>query len=362
MDHLPIDFCRGNDIRSKDVGVPVDRFTSWRNRDKRGDSCVTVRNAVSGVVAGGWSCVHICSVAVRQLVGLEQIRQNIGVANKEHGVLYPAALPDFCRLDVTGAAESWVRWWWVAQWHLSDTDSSTQKVLSHPTTNLVVEAGGVVFAGPTTQVSTRLLVGDGWAVGAALKPTAWESVARLSGMPGTLSEAVNCQLELVVPDLQAAVAAAMTSVSAHSVGGPLAFSDRAHAAANVFSEWISQSWLQPSAASVLATKLVELAAEGVSAQSVEGLADLLGVSARSLQRAAASHIGLPPLVVLNRARIQEAAQRIRQDPEVALAQVGTDLGYSDHAHLTRDFRRHLGKTPQSYRRELTGQVRDSSAN
>lgn len=39
------------------------------------------------------------------------------------------------------------------------------------------------------------------------------------------------------------------------------------------------------------------------------------------------------------------------DPDTDLAAIAADLGYTDHAHLTRDFRQVLGFTPSEYRRE-----------
>lgn len=53
--------------------------------------------------------------------------------------------------------------------------------------------------------------------------------------------------------------------------------------------------------------------------------------------------------MIRRYRLQEAAQRLRDDPAVTIAQVAADLGYADHAHLTTDFRTVLGLTPNRYR-------------
>ena len=52
------------------------------------------------------------------------------------------------------------------------------------------------------------------------------------------------------------------------------------------------------------------------------------------------------------ARLQEAAERVRTHPDVDLAAVAAEFGYADQAHLAHDFRRVLGITPSSYRRDL----------
>ena len=55
--------------------------------------------------------------------------------------------------------------------------------------------------------------------------------------------------------------------------------------------------------------------------------------------------------MIRRYRLQEAAQRLREDPSVTVAQVAAELDYADHAHLTADFRRVLGFSPSQYRQQ-----------
>lgn len=76
----------------------------------------------------------------------------------------------------------------------------------------------------------------------------------------------------------------------------------------------------------------------------------LAVSERTLHRLAARHVGLTPGAILRRRRLQQAAELVRHEPDVDLAAIAADLGYTDHAHLTRDFRAVLGFTPSAYRR------------
>jgi len=52
--------------------------------------------------------------------------------------------------------------------------------------------------------------------------------------------------------------------------------------------------------------------------------------------------------VVDRARF-EASGRLLSDPSLTLAEVATTLGYSDHAHFTRAFRRWTGEAPSVYR-------------
>jgi AraC-like DNA-binding protein len=82
---------------------------------------------------------------------------------------------------------------------------------------------------------------------------------------------------------------------------------------------------------------------------VEDAASQLRVSVRTLQRLAHRTVGLSPAAMIRRRRLQEAAQRLREGPDVRLADVAADLGYADQAHLANDFRAVLGLTPSEYR-------------
>ena len=86
-----------------------------------------------------------------------------------------------------------------------------------------------------------------------------------------------------------------------------------------------------------------------SVQQVTEAAARLGVSVRTLQRLARQYLGLSPAAMIRRRRLQEAAQRLRREPNIDIAAVASDLGYADNAHLTTDCRNVLNFTPSAYR-------------
>ena len=114
--------------------------------------------------------------------------------------------------------------------------------------------------------------------------------------------------------------------------------------------WLERRVPVPDADGVLVNRLEELIAADASLTRVGQAADLLGVSVRTLQRLARRHVGLPPLAMIRRYRLQEAAERLRLEPGLPVADIAAELGYADHAHLTADFRTVLGFTPSGYRR------------
>ncbi|MFV0458941.1 MAG: helix-turn-helix domain-containing protein [Actinomycetales bacterium] len=83
---------------------------------------------------------------------------------------------------------------------------------------------------------------------------------------------------------------------------------------------------------------------------VEHVAALAGVTVRTVQRLFSSYAGVSPTWVIRRFRLLEAAELVRGGQEVDWAEVASDLGYSDQAHLTRDFTATLGSSPAAYGR------------
>jgi AraC-like DNA-binding protein len=81
---------------------------------------------------------------------------------------------------------------------------------------------------------------------------------------------------------------------------------------------------------------------------VEDFAASQGLSVRGLQRLFAEYVGVSPKWVILRYRIHEAVDRA--SPQVDWGRLAADLGYSDQAHLVRDFTATLGVSPTVYTR------------
>ncbi|MCC3276573.1 helix-turn-helix transcriptional regulator [Arthrobacter sp. zg-Y20] len=276
------------------------------------------------------------------------------------GTLYPARLPEFHRILPAAELADRVRWVWIPEWNLAPGRVSRQEVLPFPALNLVVDKDGVTLSGPATRRSFRDLSGRGWAVGLLLRPAA---VPVFTDDPGNLRDT---EIPVDAPDLLAAVVAAMADV-VPSTDDDDAGAGREGAGAGVVpvvdpaevrraaavaaaSRWLEAHGPTPDAEGRLANRLEDLIPADASITRVDQLAGQLGVSVRTVQRLARRFVGLPPLAMIRRYRLQEAAERLRLHPETPIADVAADLGYADHAHLAADFREVLGFTPSGYRR------------
>lgn len=70
---------------------------------------------------------------------------------------------------------------------------------------------------------------------------------------------------------------------------------------------------------------------------------------RTLQRLFPRLVGVSPLWVIRRRRLQRVAERMDGDTDGNLAELASELGFADQAHLTREFRRVIGRPPGAYR-------------
>ena len=259
------------------------------------------------------------------------------MVNPARGVLYPARLPQFHRLPPTDEAAGLVEWCWIPEWDIEPGRSSRQELVAYPALNLVVEGGsaptaGVLLSGATTQASHRDLSDRGWAVGALLRPAA---VAALTESPVSLLDRAE---PVHAPELLHAVTAAMASGEGHR-----------ERAVRALCTWLRRRVGPIPAPARYANAMSTLLMGDASVRTPEQAATRLAVSVRTLQRMAHRHVGLSPAAMIRRRRLQEAAERIRSDPDPDLTIVATDLGYADQAHLSNDFRTVLGFTPSAYR-------------
>lgn len=259
-----------------------------------------------------------------------------GVIDERRGVLYPGRMPRFHRLPPTPAAQHLVAWFWIPEWDLGPGQTSRQEVVAYPALNLVVEPTGVQLVGPSTRATHRDLTGHGWAVGAMLRPAA---VAALTAQPAALKDS---WIDLQVPELLGPLSAVMEGEH----------DDRLADAAAIMSDWLAERAGEPTDAGLQANAMSDLLMTDPDIRTAEQAATRLAVSLRTLQRMTHRHVGLPPLAMIRRRRLQEAAQRLRDDPRTDLAALAAELGYADHAHLAGDFRAVLGMAPSGYRREF----------
>jgi AraC-like DNA-binding protein len=278
------------------------------------------------------------------------------------GIVDPALLQQVGRLRRYPAGEvldGLVDRFWAVRWALPAGREHVQRVLNHPGANLYVgvpepgtRAGigpglgnGIetglegALEGPHRRLSERRIAGDGWTVAAMTAPGGLGAFVRVPVR--TLTDRT---VPLARPLLDVDGAALVASVAA--AGGEEA---RVAALRTALERVVQAADAARVAAAREVAAVARVAETDRSVRRVEDLSALAGVTERTLQRMFAEHAGVTPAWVVRRYRLLDAAEQARlHGDEVNWAGLAADLGYSDQAHLVRDFRAHLGTTPAAY--------------
>ncbi len=227
-----------------------------------------------------------------------------------------------------------VRRYWIPVWSL--TVSQTQRTLQYPVCLIVVSNSYARFYGVARGLSTVTLDGDGWAVGTMLTPAAGRLV-----LGGSVAAITDTYLDLATvcgPELISRVRDAMADDPA---------SPRAHARAIASVEATLSGYLPVDEQGRLVNELVDWLDEHPEVDRVSRIAERFAMSERSLQRLVEQRLGLSPKWLLQRRRLHAAVAGIKLG-RASLADLAAELGYTDQAHFTTDFKTVTGLTPGEY--------------
>lgn len=88
--------------------------------------------------------------------------------------------------------------------------------------------------------------------------------------------------------------------------------------------------------------------------TVSGLADMLGISTRYLNRLFQEQLGLSVLSYLSDVRISRAVDFMRLNPAYPLSQLALDVGFCSQQHFCRTFKEKMGISPGRYFARMQG--------
>jgi AraC-like DNA-binding protein len=97
----------------------------------------------------------------------------------------------------------------------------------------------------------------------------------------------------------------------------------------------------------LVNRLVAFVEANGDVTRVAQVAAEFDLSERALQRLVHRRLGLTPKWLIQRRRLQEAAERLR-DRSTTLGEVSAVLGYADQPHFIRDFSKVTSMTPGEF--------------
>ncbi|MFD9609119.1 DUF6597 domain-containing transcriptional factor [Streptomyces sp. NPDC059083] len=244
--------------------------------------------------------------------------------------------------------------YWLIDWELPEPYAS--HLVPHPSVNVVFQRYGALGS-PAAEASTSAEVSG---VGLGLFTQKLSDAGRVCGVqfrPGgfrpfapawPVSEWTGRRVPLAEvfpePPPRATGADPLTAVL-----GP----DEDHARVAALDAFLLARGPAPDPAAGQAMELVDLIRSDRSVRKVSRLAAASGLSSRSLQRLFAGHVGVGPKWVILRYRIHEALERAEAAGPPGWAALAAELGYSDQAHLVRDFTATIGVSPTAYARAVS---------
>ncbi|MDJ1131358.1 DUF6597 domain-containing transcriptional factor [Streptomyces iconiensis] len=252
----------------------------------------------------------------------------------------------FRRRLAAGELRRWIEHYWLIEWDLPEPYLS--HVVPHPCVNVVFErrgpegvapANGLVSGVGTSLYSTKL-EGTGRVCGTQFRPGGFRPFLTpprpLTALTGEL-----LPLERTFPGTGQAAARVLSARD----------EDARVAALDAF--FLSLAPREDPAAE-RAMALAHRIRTDRGVLRVERLAAQEGISVRSLQRLFATYVGVSPKWVILRYRVHEAMERATAHPGTDWARLAAELGYSDQAHLVRDFTAAVGVPPSVFARAVEG--------
>ena len=252
------------------------------------------------------------------------------------GVLYQRAAASrfqLRRYPPSPALAPFVDYYWIVRWDLRGEPAHEQAVLPHPTVHLTFEPEQAAIYGVVTRLFLRKIEGQGAALGARFRPGGFrpfwpDPMTRLTGQVVPADQLLGARAEqarqVVVTDPDDAVLVACVQDLLESI----------------------RPARDPVAGQV--ASMVARIVEDPGLRRVDQLAATLELPVRRLQRLFADYVGVSPKWVMRRARLHDAALAAERGGPVDWGELAADLGYSDQAHLTRDFTATIGQPPARY--------------
>lgn len=256
-------------------------------------------------------------------------------------VLRPDAARERIQLARHHPGESlrpFVDYLWVVRWEVEKP--YTQAVLTQPKVHLAAEDGRLRVYGVSRRTFKRVLTGEGKAVGVAFRAGGFRPFMQAGERVGSLHNKVVGADELWSVD-DAAVARRT-----------LAADDDAAMVAEIETFLETRQPTPDPVAEQVAT-LVATIEEQPWIRRVDELAAESGMGVRALQRLFREYVGAPPKWVIQRRRLLDAAELVHSGERVAWADLAGELGYSDQAHLVRDFTAAVGTSPAAYAKTVS---------
>ncbi len=267
--------------------------------------------------------------------GRAVLKKGDGTLGAMPGILHARAANEHFRYAEAAPSPGlapFVEHYWTVRWDLTGRPPYEQHVLPYPCVNVTFTPGRCRVAGVPRGRFSEVLTGAGRVFGVRFRP---------GGFRPFLDAPVSSVTGRFVPVAEV-YGAAGRELSERILGAGDA------AATEILDGFLTGFGPRRDADADLVAAVVDRAVADPAIARVDQLADEFGVGIRRLQRLFRDHVGVGPKWVIRRYRLHEAAARAAGGAGLDLVRLAAELGYSDQAHLTRDFTALVGEPPARY--------------
>ena len=260
----------------------------------------------------------------------------------DSAIVRPTAAAQHIDVRRAEPSERWrahLQYHWIVRWDCPEPFD--QQVIPQPFVHVSAEwvdgRPRLLVNGLTREPFVRTLTGTGHVLGAAFKPASFRAV--LGADLGLVAGRIVPFGDLVGPDDSAAAAEILRTDAADEqmISALESYLDRRDPSPDPVADDLNA--------------LVDAAEQDRSLIRAEQLAELAGVSLRTLQRQFTAYLGIGPKWVVQRFRLLDAAAAAHAGTRTDWAALATELGFSDQAHLTRAFSSVVGTPPATYAKD-----------
>jgi AraC-like DNA-binding protein len=229
--------------------------------------------------------------------------------------------------------QDYIQHFWCVSWTLPAGQVHTQRNIPHPTVHLVIDPQqGSAMVGVQKRVFRYELAGEGRVLGAKFWPGAFAAFAR---PPLATLNDMHCEISPYFDLSSDLLERALLNKGFESTIDEL--------------ENLILAQIKPLPQKARqARNMVGLIERHIDILSVETLSKRSGLGLRSLQRLFRDYIGVSPKWVIERYRLIEANEKLKNGESANLTELAHSLGYFDQAHFYRAWLRLLGQPPSSF--------------
>lgn len=230
-----------------------------------------------------------------------------------------------------------VQRYWIVRWDLPGRETHTQETLPFPCVNLVIEKGQSAVYGVVQQKFSRLLEGKGGVLGIKFRPGAFYPFIKTS--VSKLTDSAIGFRNVFGLDSNELEKAVLSQTEEAKMVEPV-------------ETFLRERLPERDENVAVINEITDRVIADQEITKVDDLMKELTMSKRTLQRLFRRYVGVSPKWVIQRYRLQEAADRLAGGEPADWPELALDLGYFDQAHFIKDFRAIVGMSPAEYAKSV----------